>query len=82
MPRREKFSEKSLRTLSSRNLTCKGVESEVDAPKRRGFQDGVDLRLDAIKQLIEGRGERERGTNRKVPTQINTKKIEKEGTYA
>ena len=52
MPRLEKFSEKSCRVLSSQNRTCEGVGSqEVDAPKRRGFRDGVDLRLGGMTQL-------------------------------
>ena len=54
MPRREKFSEKSLWALSSRNLTWDGVgsegEEEEDDSKRRGFRDVVDLRLGAIEQ--------------------------------
>ena len=58
MPRREKFSEKSLWALSSRNLTWEGVESEEDAPERRGFRDGVDC-FGAIKQTNRER-ERER----------------------
>ena len=64
MPHREKFSEKSLRTLSSQNLTWDGVGSEgeegEDAPEQRGFQDGVDFRLGAIEQLTERKKERER----------------------
>ena len=70
MPRLEKFSEKSLWALSSRNRIEEGVGSEEeDALERRGFWDGVDLRLGAIKQLTQEReikGERE--TIRKVPT--------------
>ena len=52
MPRREKFSEKSFWVLSSQNRTREGVgsEEEVDALERKGFQDGVDLRLGAIEQ--------------------------------
>ena len=46
----------------------RNVESEVDALERKGFQDGVDLRLGAIEQLTERKRKRERGTNRKVPT--------------
>ena len=49
MPRLQKFSEKSFRAFSSRNQIKEGVGSEEeDAPKRRGFWDGVDLRLGAI----------------------------------
>ena len=48
----EKFSENSCQDLSSRNRTEEGVGSkEVDAPERRGFWDGVDLRLSAMTQL-------------------------------
>ena len=64
MPYLEKFSEKSLRALSSRNQTEEGVElEEEEAPKRRGFWDVVDLCLGAMKQLTQEReieGERER----------------------
>ena len=49
MPRLQKFSKKSFRAFSSRNQTEEGVSSEEeDAPKRKGFEDGVDLRLGAI----------------------------------
>ena len=37
---------------------------EKDALKRRGFRDGVDLHLGAIKQLIERKRERERERER------------------
>ena len=45
----EKFSENALKTSSSRNWTLEGegLEDE-EAPKRRGFRAGVDLRLGAI----------------------------------
>ena len=63
MPRREKFSKKSLQVLSLRNRMWYGVESEreeeEDAPEWREFRDGVDFRLDAIEQLMKER-ERER----------------------
>ena len=56
MPRREKFSKKSDLAFSSRNQTWEGVgsygEEEEDAPERRGFQDEIDLRLDAMTQLM------------------------------
>ena len=55
MPRREKFSKKSDLAFSSWNQTWEGVgsygEEEEDTPERRGFQDEIDLRLDAIMQL-------------------------------
>ena len=49
MPRLEKFSENALKASSSRNRIVEG-EGLVDeeAPKRRGFQAGVDLPLNAI----------------------------------
>ena len=58
MPRREKFSKKSDLAFSSRNWMWKGVgseeeeEEEDDAPEQRGFQDGIDLRLGAMTQLM------------------------------
>ena len=44
-------------------------EEEEDAPKQRGFQDGVDLHLGAIKQTNARKREREREreTRRKAP---------------
>ena len=49
MSRLEKFSENALKASSSRNRIVEG-EGLVDeeAPKRRGFQAGVDLPLNAI----------------------------------
>ena len=49
MPRLEKFFENALKASSSWNRTVEG-EGLVDekAPKRRGFQVGVDLHLGAI----------------------------------
>ena len=49
MPCLEKFSENALKASSSRNRTVEG-EGLVDeeAPERRGFRVGVDLRLGAI----------------------------------
>ena len=48
MPRLEKFSKNALKA-SSRNRTVEG-EGLVDeeAPERRGFRVGMDLRLGAI----------------------------------
>ena len=49
MPRLEKFFENALKASSSRNQTLEGEGSEdEEAPERKGFQVGVDLRLDAI----------------------------------
>ena len=49
MPRLEKFSENTLKALSSRNQTVEGEGSvDEEAPEQRGFRAGVDLRLGAI----------------------------------
>ena len=49
MPHLEKFSENALKASSSRNRTVEGEGSvDEEAPKRRGFRAGVDLRLGAI----------------------------------
>ena len=42
-------------------------EEEEDAPERRGFRDGVDLRLGAIKQTNARKREGKRETRRKTP---------------
>ena len=48
-PRLEKFSENALWASSSRNQRERGAELEdEEAPERRGFRAGVDLRLSAI----------------------------------
>ena len=67
-----KFSEKSFRAPLSRNQTEEGVGlEEKDAPKRRGFWDGVDLCLGAIEQTNAREREREKESERirKVTTQ-------------
>ena len=55
MPHHEKFSKKSDLAFSSRNRMWEGVESdgeeEEDAAERKGFRDGVDLRLGAMTKL-------------------------------
>ena len=49
MPRLEKFSENALKASSSRNWTLEGNGSEdEEAPERKGFRAGEDLRLGAI----------------------------------
>ena len=49
MPRLEKFSKNALKASSSRNRTVEGEGSEEEeAPERKGFRAGVDLRLGAI----------------------------------
>ena len=73
MPHREKFSEKALRASSSRNQICDGVGSEeVNALERRGFWDGVDLRLGAIDMtnINEKRGRERERDNQKSPKQL------------
>ena len=69
MPCLKKFSENALKASSSRNRTLEGegIENE-EALERRGFQAGVDLRLDAIDttNVIRNRGEKEKG-NQKSP---------------
>ena len=56
MPHLEKLFGKSLRAFSSRNRTEEevGLEEE-EALERRGFYDGVDLHLGAMKQLMQER---------------------------
>ena len=49
MPRLEKFSENALKASSSWNRTVEGEGSvNEEAPERRGFRAGVNLRLGAI----------------------------------
>ena len=49
MPHLEKFSENDLKTSSSQNQMLEGEGSvDEEAPERRGFRAGVDLRLGAI----------------------------------
>ena len=63
MPRPEKFSENALKA-SSRNRILEGEGSEdKEAPERRRFQAGMDLRLGAIDTANENR---KRGKGRKV----------------
>ena len=72
MPRLEKFSENALKASSSRNRIVEG-EGLVDeeAPKRRGFQAGVDLPLNAINitnvNRFRGRRGEEEKNNQKSP---------------
>ena len=67
----EKFSENSLKASSSRNRTLEGegLEDE-EAPERRGFQAGVDLRLGVIDTTNVNRNRgRKRKDNQKSPKQ-------------
>ena len=59
-PRLKKFFTKSLWAFSSRNRTWVGVGSEEDVPEQKGFWDGVDLCLGAMRSLSERERERER----------------------
>ena len=63
MPRLEMFSENALKASSSWNRTVEG-EGLVDeeAPERRGFRAGVDLRLGDIDTTIVNK---QRGRERK-----------------
>ena len=81
MPRLEKFSENALKASSSQNRIWDKVGSDdEEAPKRRGFQAGVDLRLGAIDTTnVNRKRGRERKTIRKVPSNFKYNKyIEKE----
>ena len=71
MPRLEKFSENALKASLSRNRTLKGEGSEdEEAPERRGFRAGVDLRLGAIETTnINTKRGRKRKDNQKSPKQ-------------
>ena len=55
IPRLDKFSEMSLQAFSSWNRMWRGVRSEEDVPKRRGFQDEVDLHLGVGMEMGRGR---------------------------
>ena len=71
MPHLEKFSENALKASSSRNRTLEGegLEDE-EAPERRGFRAGVDLRLGAINTTNVNRNRgRKRENNQKSPKQ-------------
>ena len=80
MPRLEKFSENALKASSSWNRTVEGEGSvNEEAPERRGFRAGVDLRLGAIDTTnINSQRGRERLTIIKVPSNFKyIKYIEK-----
>ena len=71
MPRLEKFSKNALKESSSRNRTLEGEGSEdEEAPERRGFRAGVDLRLGAIDTTnVNRKRGRKRKDNQKSPKQ-------------
>ena len=80
MPRLEKFSENALKASSSRNRIVEGEGSiDEEAPERRGFRAGVDLRLGAIDTTnVNQQKRRERLTIKKVPSSFKyIKNIEK-----
>ena len=77
MPHLEKFSENSLKALSSQNRIVEREASEdEEAPKRRGFRAGVDLRLGDIDTTnVNRKRGRERKTIKKVPSNSNITSI-------
>ena len=85
MPRLEKFSKNSLKASSSRNRTLEGEGSvKEEAPERRGFRAGVDLRLGAIDttNVNKFRGRRREEQSEKFQTIQIYQIYEKESTYA
>ena len=72
MPRLEKFSKNALKASLSRTRTVEGEGSvDEEAPKRRGFRAGVDLRLGAIDTTnINRKSGREKKDNQKSPKQF------------
>ena len=79
MPRLEKFSENALKASSSRNRIVEGEGSkDEEAPERRGFRVGVDLRLGAINtsNINNREGEKKRQLE-KSQAVSNIKNIEK-----
>ena len=85
MPRLEKFSENVLKASSSRNRIVEG-EGLVDeeAPQRREFRTGVDLRLGAIDttNVSRFRGKRREEQSEKSQAVQIYHINEKESTYA
>ena len=76
MPHLEKFYKNALWASSSRNRREIGVESkDEEAPERKGFWAGVDLRLGAIDTTnINKKRGREKETIRKAPKQFKYSK--------
>ena len=71
MPRLEKFSKNALEASSSQNQTLEGegLEDE-EAPERKGFRVGVDLRLSVIDTTNVNRNKgRKRKDHQKSPKQ-------------
>ena len=71
MPGLEKFFENALKASSSWNQTVEGEGSvDEEAPERRGFRAGVDLRLGAIDTTnVNRKRGRKRKDNQKSPKQ-------------
>ena len=76
MPRLKNFFENALWASSSRNRRDIGAELEdEEAPERRGFRAGVDLRLDAIDTTnVSSKKGREKETIRKASKQFKYSK--------
>ena len=76
-PHLEKFSENALWASSSQNWRERRAKSEdEEAPERRGFRAGVDLRLGVIDMTnVNRKRGRERKTIRKVPSNSNITSI-------
>ena len=80
MPHLEKFSENSVKTSSSWNRTLEGEGSEdEEAPERKGFQAGVDLRLGVIDttNVNKNRGRRRKEQSEKSQATSIISNIEK-----
>ena len=85
MPRLEKFSENALKASSSWNWMLEGEGSvEEEAPERRGFRTGVDLRLGAIDttNVNRFRGRRREEQSEKSQAIQLYQIYEKKSTYA
>ena len=85
MPCLEKFSENALKASPSWNWTLEGEGSvEEEAPERRGFRAGVDLRLGAIDttNINRFRGRRRKEQSEKSQAIQIYQIYEKESTYA
>ena len=85
MPRLKKFSENALKASSSWNRTLKGEGSvDEEAPKRRRFWVGVDLRLVAIDttNVNRNRGRKREEQSKKFEANQIYQIYGKKSTYA
>ena len=85
MPHLEKFSENALKASLSRNRTLEGEGSvDEEAPERRGFRVGVDLRLGAIDttNINRFRGRKRKEQSKKSQAIQIYQIYGKESTYA